>query len=80
MKHWRLFLAGVGGAAALITIAGAAWVNSLGPPPLGKHLEYSHVVLDRDGRLLRAYQGRALAAAGNSAKCRPAVFETALCL
>jgi penicillin-binding protein 1C len=55
MKHWRLFLAGVGGAAALITIAGAAWVNSLGPPPLGKHLEYSHVVLDRDGRLLRAY-------------------------
>jgi penicillin-binding protein 1C len=55
MKHWRLILAGVGSAIALITIAGAAWVNSLGAPPLGKHLEYSHVVLDRDGRLLRAY-------------------------
>ncbi|HET7383130.1 MAG TPA: penicillin-binding protein 1C [Pseudolabrys sp.] len=33
----------------------AAWVYSLGPAPLGKTLEYSHVVLDRDGRLLRAY-------------------------
>jgi len=55
MKHWRLILAGVGGAVALIAIAGVAWVNSLGPPPLGRHLEYSHVVLDRDGRLLRAY-------------------------
>jgi penicillin-binding protein 1C len=55
MKYWRLILAGVGCAAALVAIAGATWVNSLGPPPLGKHLEYSHVVLDRDGRLLRAY-------------------------
>ncbi len=55
MKHWRLILAGVAGAVALIALAGAAWVNSLGAPPLGKHLEYSHVVLDRDGRLLRAY-------------------------
>jgi penicillin-binding protein 1C len=55
MKYWRLILAGVAGAVALVAIAGAAWVNSLGPPPLGKHLEYSHVVLDRDGRLLRAY-------------------------
>ena len=33
----------------------AAWVYSLGPAPLGKDLEYSHVVVDRDGRLLRAY-------------------------
>jgi penicillin-binding protein 1C len=55
MKYWRLILAGVGCAAALVAIAGAAWVNSLGPPPLGKRLEYSHMVLDRDGRLLRAY-------------------------
>jgi penicillin-binding protein 1C len=55
MKYWRLILVGVGGAVALIAIAGVAWVNSLGPPPLGRHLEYSHVVLDRDGRLLRAY-------------------------
>ncbi len=28
---------------------------SLGSPPLGKDLETSHVVLDRDGKLLRAY-------------------------
>jgi len=55
MKHWRFILAGVGGAIVLTAIAGAAWVNSLGPAPLGRHLEYSHVVLDRNGRLLRAY-------------------------
>jgi penicillin-binding protein 1C len=30
-------------------------VHSLGPAPLGKNLEYSHVVLDREERLLRAY-------------------------
>ncbi len=28
---------------------------SLGPPPLGKDLETSHAVLDREGKLLRAY-------------------------
>ncbi|MDC7789780.1 penicillin-binding protein 1C [Rhodoplanes sp. TEM] len=35
--------------------AGALWVNSLGPPPLGKDLAWSTVVLDRDGRILRPY-------------------------
>ena len=36
--------------------AGAAWwIVSLGPPPLGKDLEFSARVLDREGRLLRAY-------------------------
>jgi penicillin-binding protein 1C len=33
----------------------AWWVESLGPAPLGKNLEFSSVVLDREGRLLRAY-------------------------
>ncbi len=33
----------------------AAWVYALGPTPNGNTLEYSHVVLDREGRLLRAY-------------------------
>ena len=33
----------------------AWWVVSLGPAPLGKNLEFSKTVLDRDGRLLRAY-------------------------
>jgi penicillin-binding protein 1C len=36
--------------------AGATWwVASLGPAPLGQNLEFSTRVVDRDGRLLRAY-------------------------
>ncbi|HKM88742.1 MAG TPA: penicillin-binding protein 1C [Xanthobacteraceae bacterium] len=35
--------------------AGAYWIVSLGPAPLGKELEFSTRVVDRDGRLLRAY-------------------------
>jgi penicillin-binding protein 1C len=31
------------------------WVASLGPTPLGNNLDFSTTVLDRDGRLLRAY-------------------------
>jgi penicillin-binding protein 1C len=61
MKHWRAILTIVGGVGAAVALAGAIWVHSLGPTPLGKTLEYSHVVLDREGRLLRAYatsQGR----------------------
>ena len=37
------------------------WIASLGPAPLGKNLEFSTTILDRNGRLLRAYatgQGR----------------------
>jgi penicillin-binding protein 1C len=38
------------------TISAAAyWINTLGPPPLGRDLQFSTRVLDRDGRLLRAY-------------------------
>jgi len=55
MKHWRSILAGAVGAIALIAIAGAVWVHALGPAPLGRDISYSHAVLDRDGRLLRAY-------------------------
>jgi len=37
-------------------LAGAIWwVGSLGPAPLGKDIEFSARVLDRDGHLLRAY-------------------------
>ena len=47
------------GGAAILTIAaavaGAAWINSLGPVPLGEGLEFSTEVLDRDGRLLRPF-------------------------
>jgi penicillin-binding protein 1C len=55
MKRWRLLAASMAGAVAAIAVAGGAWVYALGPPPLGKNLETSHIVLDRDGKLLRAY-------------------------
>jgi penicillin-binding protein 1C len=46
-------------AVALVCIAAIGslgwYVKSLGPAPLGTHLEFSKTVLDRDGRLLRAY-------------------------
>jgi penicillin-binding protein 1C len=45
--------------AALILVLGAitaaAWITSLGPLPTGKTIEYSTLVLDREGRLLRPY-------------------------
>ena len=55
MKRWQFILASFAGAAVLVALAGSAWVYSLGRPPLGKELETSHVVLDREGKLLRAY-------------------------
>ena len=55
MKHARSILAAACGAAVLAVVACAGWVWSLGPAPLGASLSTSHVVLDRDGRLLRAY-------------------------
>jgi penicillin-binding protein 1C len=38
---------------AIVTFA--IWVHSLGPVPLGETLEFSTVVVDRNGRLLRPY-------------------------
>jgi penicillin-binding protein 1C len=55
MKRRRRILASFAGAVALIALAGGEWIYSLGAPPLGKDLDYSHIVLDREGRLLRAY-------------------------
>jgi penicillin-binding protein 1C len=55
MKHWRIILASFGGAAVATAIAGGMWVNSLGSPPLGKDLEYSQLVVDREGKLLRSF-------------------------
>ncbi len=41
---------------ALLTIGGgAAWIQSLGPAPLGESIEFSTVVVDRNGQLLRPY-------------------------
>jgi penicillin-binding protein 1C len=54
MKRRRIAY-GLAGAAALIAVASGAWLVALGPPPSTKNLETSHSVLDREGRLLRAY-------------------------
>ena len=54
-KHRRVILAGFGGACAAVVIAVGTYVYALGPAPLGRHLEYSHLVLDRNGHLLRGY-------------------------
>jgi penicillin-binding protein 1C len=45
-------------AATVCVIAAAAfaiWVHSLGPAPLGEGIEFSTVVVDRNGQLLRPY-------------------------
>ena len=55
MTRTRLMLVSLAGAAAMFATAAGAYVYWLGPPPLGKTLDYSHIVLDREGRLLRAY-------------------------
>ncbi|RDV01043.1 penicillin-binding protein 1C [Undibacter mobilis] len=55
MKRIKLIVAACAGAIALACIACAGWVYAFGPAPLGKDIELSHVVLDREGRLLRAY-------------------------
>jgi len=42
--------------ALVASLIGASWwIISLGPAPLGKNLEFSATVVDREGRLLRAY-------------------------
>src|SRR5262249_12418082 len=51
----RIILSVISGAIVLILISVAAFIISLGPPPLGKELEYSTLVLDREGRLLRPF-------------------------
>ena len=40
------------------SLAAGWWIASLGPAPLGEDLEFSTPVVDRDGRLLRAYATR----------------------
>ncbi|HEY6755499.1 MAG TPA: penicillin-binding protein 1C [Pseudolabrys sp.] len=55
MRRWRTIFALTGFAVLAAAITLAVWVYSLGPAPRGKDLEYSHAVLDREGRLLRAY-------------------------
>jgi penicillin-binding protein 1C len=55
---WRRLKVAVsiaGGATALLAVLAAAWVVSLGPVPLHKAKDVSTTIVDRNGRLLRAY-------------------------
>jgi penicillin-binding protein 1C len=57
-ERWRrIKRAGAASAAAslILTSAFAAWIVSLGPLPLEQTREVSTAVVDRDGKLLRAY-------------------------
>ena len=56
-SHWplRTALVGVAVACAAVLCAGVWWIATLGPAPLGKDIAFSTRVVDRDGRLLRAY-------------------------
>lgn len=58
MKRWRHILIGLGSALAVGALALGIWVWSLGPAPLGADVEVSHVVVDRNGAILRAYATR----------------------
>jgi penicillin-binding protein 1C len=51
----RLVFIAVALICVLSSTAAAWWIVSLGSPPLGQNLEFSRVVLDRNGHLLRAY-------------------------
>jgi penicillin-binding protein 1C len=54
----RWWIATLATSLAAVTVGAAVfavWVVSLGPVPLGDKLDYSTVVLDRDGRLLRPF-------------------------
>jgi penicillin-binding protein 1C len=55
MTRKRHAVVGVGVAIAAVSALCVVYVVSLGPVPTGANLELSKVVLDRDGRLLRAY-------------------------
>ena len=50
-------VAALAGSLACVAVFGAAafWIASLAPPPLDRDLAFSTRVVDRDGRLLRAY-------------------------
>ncbi|MEZ5890646.1 MAG: penicillin-binding protein 1C [Xanthobacteraceae bacterium] len=55
-RRWLLtLLAEVAGLVLVIVSAAALWIVSLGPAPVGDRLAFSTQVLDRDGKLLRAY-------------------------
>lgn len=54
-RRGRLAAALAGAALALVAAAATAWIVSLGPVPLDAAKEVSTTIVDRNGRLLRAY-------------------------
>ena len=54
-KKIRLAVAAASLACLALSAVAVWWIVSLGPAPLGKDIEFSTRVLDRHGRLLRAY-------------------------
>jgi penicillin-binding protein 1C len=54
-RRWKPVAALAAGAVLIVVGIAIAWVFLLGPVPLGTRLEFSTVVVDRDGRLLRPY-------------------------
>src|SRR5262249_8438944 len=51
----RKALAGAGLTAVVLAAFATAWIIFLGPAPTGADLEFSTVVVDRDGQVLRPY-------------------------
>jgi penicillin-binding protein 1C len=56
-RRWRIKQVAVASAAAGLILAGvfSAWVMSLGPLPLAQARQVSTAIVDRNGKLLRAY-------------------------
>src|SRR5207248_568325 len=57
-RRWRRARVAFAALATTTTLAvtgAGAWVYSLGPAPLGETIEFSTVVVDRNGQLLRPY-------------------------
>ena len=57
-RGWPLVTLACAALTAGVVAAAAWWIVSLGPPPLGKDLTFSAQVVDRRGKLLRAYATR----------------------
>jgi penicillin-binding protein 1C len=55
MGMLRVFVACICAAVSVAALGGAWWITSLGQAPKGEGIEYSTLVVDRDGRLLRPY-------------------------
>jgi penicillin-binding protein 1C len=55
LRRLKLAAATVGGAFALLAVLAVAWVISLGPLPRDAAREVSATIVDRNGKLLRAY-------------------------